>query len=133
MRQLTLDSNSAFGTYQLLKTWIEDYVSIAIIRETSLVPDPSHTSTSSIPGLSVEIPPFEAGRDVDLATAIPPPPPLAPSNSISHLMSSASDLTAIDPALLDASLQLALPYQDYRMRTPKPSEQPIFAFPKMDF
>jgi hypothetical protein len=83
--------------------------------------------------LSVEIPPFEAGRDVDLATAIPPPPPLAPSNSISHLMSSASDFTAIDPALLDASLQLALPYQDYRMRTPKPSEQPIFAFPKMDF
>jgi hypothetical protein len=105
MRQLTLDSHPAFGQFQLLKTWIEDYISIISVKNTCLVPDPAASSTAmgSLSGLSVAIPPIQAGRGADLATAVP-----LPSLPVSNPYSLAAN-NDIDHSLLEPSSQLAPP------------------------
>lgn len=72
MRDFTLKSESTFGLFQLLKTWIDDYISISVLRQISLSSQSAETSTM-IPSMSVIIPsqnPLELSAS-DLSTAMP--------------------------------------------------------------
>lgn len=71
MRDFTLKSAASFGLFQLLKTWIDYWIAISVLRPSVLS---SESATSSPTGISVIIPrqPLQLSED-DLPTAVPPP------------------------------------------------------------
>nr|XP_031857610.1 uncharacterized protein CI109_007005 [Kwoniella shandongensis]KAA5524682.1 hypothetical protein CI109_007005 [Kwoniella shandongensis] len=59
MRDFTLKSDQSFGLFQLVKTWIDDWVSIAALRRTALLPRTVGTSRSthpSVPSMEAAMP-----------------------------------------------------------------------------
>ncbi|WVQ77706.1 hypothetical protein IAR50_007396 [Cryptococcus sp. DSM 104548] len=74
MRDFTLKSDQTFGLFQLIKTWLDDWVSIAALRKTKLSignTSPPVPIYSQIPAMSVFIPQHNAISNPDLSTAVP--------------------------------------------------------------
>jgi hypothetical protein len=75
MRDFTLKSDPCFGLFQLIKTWIDDYVSLLVLRQIALSPT-SLDTPHFIPEMSVIIPPISDNSSFythrpDLTTAVP--------------------------------------------------------------
>jgi hypothetical protein len=78
MRAFTLSSEPHFGTFQLIKTLIDDYITIAATRHDVFSPNPvddndaEHALDEYSGGLKVEIPRFgDRSVESDPATAVP--------------------------------------------------------------
>jgi hypothetical protein len=64
-----LRSEKTFGLFQLVKTWIDDYVGILAVRKTCLCTHAIETATSN--PMSVIIPSQSTTNLIDLSTAVP--------------------------------------------------------------
>ncbi|ODO08517.1 hypothetical protein L198_00247 [Cryptococcus wingfieldii CBS 7118] len=72
MRDFTLKSDQTFGLFQLIKTWLDDWVSIAALRKTKLsIGNGSPPVPTYIPAMSVFIPQHDTITNPDLSTAVP--------------------------------------------------------------
>lgn len=75
MRAFTLSSEPHFGTFQLIKTLIDDYITIAAARHAVFAPHNDHDLNDGLEdynGLKVDIPRLGDGSfDPDPATAVP--------------------------------------------------------------
>jgi hypothetical protein len=65
----TLRSEKTFGLFQLVKTWIDDYVAILAVRKTCLCTQTIEAATSN--PMSVIIPSQSTTSLTDLSTAVP--------------------------------------------------------------
>ncbi|KAI9638927.1 uncharacterized protein MKK02DRAFT_41955 [Dioszegia hungarica] len=72
MRDFTLKSASSFGLFQIIKTWIDDWVAISVLRPSVL--SSSSAAPSPTLGMSVSIPTHNQLQlsEEDLPTAVPP-------------------------------------------------------------
>lgn len=68
----TLKSASSFGLFQIIKTWIDDWVAISVLRPSVL--SSSSAAPSPTLGMSVSIPTHNQLQlsEEDLPTAVPP-------------------------------------------------------------
>ncbi|WVQ79199.1 hypothetical protein IAT38_001295 [Cryptococcus sp. DSM 104549] len=80
MRDFTLKSDQSFGLFQLVKTWVDDWVSIAALRKTKLSTTSVEAANavaaasaagSGAPAMSVYIPHHGQVANPDLSTAVP--------------------------------------------------------------
>nr|ODN91645.1 hypothetical protein L204_05632 [Cryptococcus depauperatus CBS 7855] len=78
MRDFTLKSDPSFGLFQLVKTWVDDWVSIVALRKNKLStragvepPDCRVYPKAEAPSMSVFIPLHSDTADPDLTTAMP--------------------------------------------------------------
>lgn len=133
MRAFTLSSDPNFGTFQLIKTLIDDYITIAASRHSVFSPHAtSHELGESLEeyngGLQVAIPRLGDGSiDSDPATAVPYRPQPVPMMGMD---------SQIDPSLFDGLIsneenQATFSFNDQQMTIPQSEAMALF-LPKHD-